>query len=74
MGTTTQPLQSIAAAPAELWQPSSPNALLAVGLVVWEVAKSHVSASLAWVSPKHEHDLSVIVATPAVALPPPDAA
>ena len=38
------------------------------------VAKNHAFASLAKVSPKHEHDLSVIVAAPAAALPPPDAA
>ena len=74
VGTTAQPPQSVAAALAKLWQPSSPNALLAVGLVVLEVAKSHASASLAWVSPKHEHDLNVIVAAPATALPPSDAA
>ena len=74
MGTTAQPPQSVATAPTELWQPSSPNALLVVGLVVWEVAESHASASLAWVSHEHEHDLSVVVVAPAAALPPPDAA
>ena len=42
--------------------------------MVWEVAESHASSSLAWVSPEHEHDLSVVVAAPAAALPPPDAA
>ena len=74
VGTIAQPPQSEAAALTELWQPSSPNALLAMGLVVLEVAKSHASASLAWVSPKHEHDLSVIVAPPPATLPHPSAA
>ena len=69
VGTATQPPQSIAAAPAKLWQPSSPNALLAMGLMIWEVAENHASASLTLVTPEHKHDLSIIVAAPTAALP-----
>jgi hypothetical protein len=38
------------------------------------VAENHASVTLTEVSPKHKHDLSVIVAAPTAALPPPRAA